>query len=194
MSQELIQRVVRTLDTASPRSATAVDRALIDAAFLLEKSRGLHHAAWPEHVQSADVTTENAQSLTRAVAVYVRRFARGTWALGKSADPAQRRTLAQALRRNLAPDGDAFELYQALVALGGCGEPDVFGGATCRSVIHIDANRQYAQRILDREGSQTPGDTGKPCGFPVAAVARTVPKNSPASAGNSPVHAPLMSP
>lgn len=174
MSHELIQRVVRTLDTASPQSATAVDRALIDAAFLLEKSRGLHHAAWPEHVQSADVTSENAQSLKRAIAVYVRRFAKGSWALGKSADPAQRQTLTQALRRNLAPNGDAFELYQALVALEDCGEPDVFAGATTRSVIHTDANRQYAQRILERE-------------------APTSPQTSPTSAGHLTVRAVVRS-
>jgi hypothetical protein len=167
MSHDLIQRVVRTLDTASPQSATAVDRALIDAAFLLEKSRGLHHSLWPQHVQSAQVTTEHAQSLKRAIAVYVRRFARGSWALGKSADPAQRQILTQVLRCNLAPDGDPFELYQALVALEDCGEPDVFAGATRRSVINVEANRQYAQRVLERSRNEAVGGVGKPCRLPV---------------------------
>lgn len=152
MNHPLVKQLIATIETTEAESR-ALDEALIDAAFLLEKSRGLHHAGWPDHVQSAAVTTEHAQSLKRAVAAYVRRCARGCWALGKSADPAQRDTLANALRAHLAPGGDPFELYQALVALEDCGETDVFAGATCRSSIHAEANRQYARRYLARRAN-----------------------------------------
>lgn len=168
MNPDLIQRLVDTLRAASAQSTTAVDKALIDAAFLLEKSRGLHHGAWPAHVRSADVTGEQAESLKCAVAAYVRRTALGSWALGKSADPAQRNVLTAALRRHLAPGGDPFELYQALVALEDCGADDIFAGATCRSVIHTDANRRYARRFIERQ------------------------ENSPASTGNSSARASLV--
>jgi hypothetical protein len=147
---DLIPHLVRTLGATVPASA-AVDRALIDAAFVLEKSRGRWNAAWPARVVAARVTPGAAAQIARAVAAYVDRTHCGCWALGKTADPTHLPILARALQRHLQPGGDAHELYQALIALEDCGAVGVFGEETrSRSVMHGTENREHAERYLGR--------------------------------------------
>jgi hypothetical protein len=141
----IVESIVAALNDQA--DADAHHDALLNAAFLFEKSRGLTPCAWPDEVLSANVSREDVASLQRAVAAYVEREGVGSWVLGKCFDPALKPLLVAVLRRQL--DGDAGELFQAMIALDNLGEP-VFGGVRSRSVLDESRNRELAREFLSR--------------------------------------------
>jgi hypothetical protein len=144
----LVENIVRTL--TGQADVAAVDDALLNAAFLFEKSRGLPPCGWPDEVVAANITRDEVARLQRAVVAYVERNGFGSWALGKCFDPALRPVLVTVLRRQL--DGDTGELFQAMIALDNLGEP-VFAGVGSRSILDESRNRELAREYLSRYGS-----------------------------------------
>jgi hypothetical protein len=144
----VIDNIVRALDGRG--DAASDDDALLKAAFLFERARGLTPCGWPDEVVIANIGAEEVARVRRAVVAYVEREGVGAWALGKCADPALKPVLVAVLRRQL--DGDAAELFQAMIALDGLGEP-VFGGVRSRSILDESRNRELAGTYLSRHCS-----------------------------------------
>jgi hypothetical protein len=144
----LVEDIACTL--ADGADAEAINDALLSAAFLFEKQRGLAPCAWPADVIAADVSDEDIARLQRAVVAYVEREGVGSWVLGKCCDPALKPVLVAVLRRQL--DGDPGELYQAMIALDNLGEP-VFGDIGSRSILDESRNRELVRAYLSRHCS-----------------------------------------
>ncbi len=140
---DIIARIVTALEDRS--DSAAVQEALLDAAFLFEKARGLPLSGWPDEVIRANPDAGEMSPLRSAVVAYAERTGAGSWALGKCDDPSLKPVLVSLLRRHL--DGDAGELYQAMIALDNLGEP-VFSGAIACSVREEELNRARAKKYL----------------------------------------------
>jgi hypothetical protein len=141
----IVARIIGVL--REPRSdAAAVDGALLGAAFLFEKARGLSPCGWSEEIVHAEPTAEEMAKLRDAMVAFAERTGTGAWVLGKCNDRALRPVLVSILRRQL--HGDAGELFQAMVALSASGEP-VFGGAISGSILDEEENRALAGRFLE---------------------------------------------
>lgn len=144
----IVENIIRTL--TGQADAEAIDDALLNAAFLFEKSRGLTPCAWPDEVVAANISREDVVRLQRAVVAYVERAGVGSWTLGKCFDPALKHVLVAVLRRHL--DGDSGELFQGMIALDNIGEP-VFGEIRSRSILNESRNREFTRDYLSRYAS-----------------------------------------
>ena len=142
----IAQRIIAALEESS--NTTMVDDAMLDAAFLFEKARGLPPCGWSDEVVRSNLSQDEMRRLRDAVAVFVERNGIGSWTLGKCADPSLKPVLTAVLRRQL--HGDASELFQALIALDNLGEP-VFQGAASRSILDEQCIRAFAAHYLDRQ-------------------------------------------
>ena len=131
-----------------PSSPAATRDALLNAAFLFEKARGFQPCGWPDEVIAAETSPQDMRQLKDAVCTFVERAGFGTWALSKSADSSFKPLYVQVLRRQV--DGDAGEMFQAMIALDIVGE-DVFGGRRSRSILDEAANRRMAREYLKRQ-------------------------------------------
>ena len=125
----IVESIITVLNDQT--DADALHDALLNAAFLFEKSRGLTPCCWPDEVCAANLSREDVLRLQGAVVAYVEREDCGSWVLGKCFDPTLKPVLLRVLRRQL--DGDTDELFQAMVALDHLGEP-VFGEVHSRSM------------------------------------------------------------
>jgi hypothetical protein len=143
----IVSRIVSVLEpNGVSDDAAAVDDALLNAAFLFEKARGLPPSAWPAEVINSHPTAANVRRLRDAVASFAERTGLGAWALGKCGDASLKPVLMRIVRRQLL--GDPGELFQAMIALENLGDP-VFGGMTSRSIRDEGHNRELAQRYLE---------------------------------------------
>jgi hypothetical protein len=77
---------------------------------------------------------------------YVQRNGVGSWTLGKCVDETLKPVLVSVLQRQL--QGDAGELFQAMIALDILREP-VFADVTHRSILDEEKNRELARRYLE---------------------------------------------
>lgn len=145
----LIDRIIQVLESSFDRAS--LDEALLNAAFLFEKARGLAVCGWSEEIVSADVASADIPRLKRAVVEFVEREGFGTWTLSKCQDPSLKPVFIQGLRRHL--QGDAGELFQAMLALDNLGE-DVFRGKQSRSILDEADNRELARKYLRQKDSQ----------------------------------------
>jgi hypothetical protein len=125
-----------------------INDALLNAAFLFEKARGLSACAWPDEVVECSLSVEDLSALRRAVVAYVERMGVGSWSLGKCCDPTLKPVFIEVVRRQL--NGDAGELFQAMIALSNIGEP-IFGGVCSRSILDEHTNRELARVYLSRQ-------------------------------------------
>ena len=139
----LVDKIVSVLETQL--SGPAVDEAILDAAFLFEKARGWPPAGASDAVMQSDVSAEDVVCLKSRLVAFIERGGRGSWALGKTCDPALRPVYAGVLRREI--DGDAGELFQAIMALQNIGE--CFDESGSYSLLDESRNRALARRYLD---------------------------------------------
>ena len=143
----LVENIITTL--SDDANAEAIDDALLNAAFVFEKSRGLAPCGWPDEIVAIDLDHEDVPALKRAVVAYVGRKGVGSWTLGKCFDSALKPILVAVLRRQL--DGDSGELFQAMIALDNLGEP-VFGEVCYKSILDESRNRELAREYLSHYG------------------------------------------
>jgi hypothetical protein len=139
----LIDRIMQTLE--DPSDGVALDEALLNAAFLFEKARKLPACGWPEEVVRTDTISVDILRLKRAVVEFVEREGFGTWTLSKCQDPSLKPVFIQVMRRHL--QGDAGELFQAMLALSDLGE-NVFPDKHSMSVLDEAGNRELAREYL----------------------------------------------
>jgi|SRR5690348_12130313 len=140
---DVITRIVTVLEDRS--DSAAVQEALVVAAFLFEKARGLPLSGWPDEVIRANPDADEMRLLRCAVVAYAERTGVGSWTLGKCDDPSLKPVLASLVRRHL--DGDAGELYQAMIALDNLGER-VFSDAAVCSILDEEVTRALARKYL----------------------------------------------
>jgi len=141
----LIAQIIHTLSSSSRRDA--LDEALLQAAFLFEKARGLEPCGWPDEVVGADLTPGELCRLKQAVVDFVERAGFGSWSLSKCEDPSLKPVFIRALQRNVG--GDPHEMFNAMLALSGLGE-DIFEGRRSMCVTETTANRDLAIKYLKR--------------------------------------------
>src|SRR4051812_49605783 len=94
----IVENIIAVLER---QDAGAVDDALLDAAFLFEKSRGVPPCAWPDEVAESDAGPEDIRCLRDAVVRYVQRNGVGSWTLGKCFDESLKPVLVSVLQRQL---------------------------------------------------------------------------------------------
>jgi len=140
----IVENIIAVLERQP--DAGAVNDALLNAAFLFEKSRGVPPCAWPDEVAQSSATPEEMHRLRDAVVKYVQRNGVGSWTLGKCFDKTLKPVLVSVLQRHL--QGDAGELFQAMIALDNLREP-VFGDVRSRSILDQEKNRELARRYLE---------------------------------------------
>jgi hypothetical protein len=140
----IIDQVISTLESES--SGPVFDEAIRNAAFLFEKAEGLQPAGWSDEIIKANVTCEDLARLKFTLAKLIERGGRGVWALSKSCDPKVKATCLRVLRREL--NGDAGELYQAIVALQNIGECLGKVGSS-QGLIDVAENRESARKYLE---------------------------------------------
>src|SRR5579871_793390 len=102
----LIDRIIRTLNSGSSRSAR--DQAILDAAFIFEKSRGHAPAGWSQEVILSAFSDADIARLKSALVEFIRNRNKACWSLGKSYDPALKPIYIEVLRRDM--DADPYEL------------------------------------------------------------------------------------
>jgi hypothetical protein len=139
----IISRIVA--DLKNMPDAPSVNDALLDAAFLFEKARGMAPSGWSDEVVAASPDPEEMRLLQRSVVDFVERTGVGSWTLGKCRDASLKPVLLAVLRRQLR--GDAGELFQAMIALDNIGEP-VFGSSSSYSILDEAENRKLAEEYL----------------------------------------------
>jgi hypothetical protein len=66
-----VDHLIETMQNA--KDARSVDDALLDAAFLFEKARGMQPCGWTPAVEQADITPEDALRLRKEVIQFVER-------------------------------------------------------------------------------------------------------------------------
>jgi hypothetical protein len=140
----IVENIIAVLERQP--DAGAVDDALLNAAFLFEKSRGVPPCAWPDKVVESNASGEDKRGLRDAVVTYVQRSGVGSWTLGKCFDESLKPVLVSVLHRQL--QGDAGELFQAMIALDNLREP-VFEDVLSRSILDEQKNRELARRYLE---------------------------------------------
>lgn len=141
----IVDRIIRTLGEST--DAGAINDAMLDAAFLFEKARGLPPRAWGEDVLNSTIIPSQIQRLQEAVVEYVEWTHRGAWTLGKCNDMRLKPLLFRMLKHHVT--NDAEELYQVMVALSNLGEP-VFGPDGSTLVRNSARNRELARSFLAR--------------------------------------------
>jgi len=120
--KSLVDQIIAALRTAQ---GSELNEALLDAAFLFEKARGLTLAhTWSKAVVDAAITEADTARLKAAVVEFVERGGDGLWTLGKCDDPELKPLFIRVLQQEL--DGDPGKLYQTMIALHNLGER-VFG-------------------------------------------------------------------
>lgn len=140
----IVENIIAVLER-QPDAGAAHD-AFLNAAFLFEKSRGVLPCAWPDEVAQSNASPEDMRRLRDAVAKYVERNGVGSSTLGKCFDASLKPVLVSVLQRQL--QGDAGELFQAMIALDNLHEP-VFGDVSSRSILDEQKNRDLARRYLE---------------------------------------------
>jgi hypothetical protein len=140
----IIENIIAVLDRQP--GAEAVNDALLNAAFLFEKSPGLPPCAWPDDVVESNLSGEDIRHQRDALVTYVQRSGVGSWALGKCFDESLKPVLVSVVQRQLR--GDASELFQAMIAPDNLGDP-VFGEVHSRSILDEEKNRELARRYLE---------------------------------------------
>src|SRR4051812_7912742 len=138
----IVENIIAVLER---QDAGSVDDALLNAAFLFEKSRGVPPCAWPDEVAQSNASPEDIRRLRDAVVKYVKRNGVGSWTLGKCFDESLKAVFVSVLQRQL--QGDAGELFQAMIALDNLREP-VFGDVRSCSILDEEKNRELARRYL----------------------------------------------
>jgi len=142
----LIDRIISVLETAS--SGPAFDEAILNASFVFEKARGLPPVGWPDQVIGANVTNDDVARLKVCLVNLIERGGRGSWALGNSCDAKLKATYVRVLRREM--NGDAGELYQAIIALMNIGECFDEDRHSC-SILDEAENRALARKYLESQ-------------------------------------------
>jgi hypothetical protein len=140
----IVENIIAVLEQQP--DAEAVHEALLNAAFLFEKSRGMSPCAWPDEVVESNASSEDVCRLRDAVVMYTRRTGVGSWTLGKCFDESLKPVLLSVLKRQL--HGDAGELFQVMIALHNLREP-VFGDESSHSILNEQKNRDLARRYLE---------------------------------------------
>lgn len=141
----LVDRIIESLLTRP--AEVSQNGTLCTAASYFEKARGLPSAFWldePE-VVAEEVRPEDVRRLKEAMIAFAEEHGNGSWVLSKCEDPALKPFFQRILRRHL--DGDAAELYQAMIALENLGEP-VFAGRCVKSILDEPLNRALAREYL----------------------------------------------
>jgi hypothetical protein len=142
----IVEGIIAVLEGDS--SDNAMHNAMVDAAFLFEKSRGVPPCGWSDEVVQSNASTEDIRRLREAVVRFVQRTGVGTWTLGKCVDPSLKPLFVEVLQRSLkVEEGDLFE---AMIALDRIGEP-VFGGLNNRCCLAVEVNRELARRYLENQ-------------------------------------------
>jgi hypothetical protein len=141
----LVNRIIASLGL--PTDSDAFADAVLDAAFLFEKARGGEPCGWPDEVVDTEVDAGDMARLREAVVGFVERHGYGSWMLSKCQDPSLKPVFIRVLRKNV--DGDAGELFQAMIALSNLGE-DVFAGRCGMCILDEELNRRLAVGYLGR--------------------------------------------
>ena len=147
---ELTKKIIQELEKAEP--GAALDEAIGDAGFLIEKAAGLDglQTTWPKRVLVEPIDAGQIEQLKGALVAFVSEAARSAsevsalWALGKVPGVEMRDIFIAALKRHL--EGDSVCLFAALIGLSNIGE-DVFGDG-CGSIMDIEKNRALARAYL----------------------------------------------
>jgi hypothetical protein len=142
----LVNKIIRVL--ANPPDDKSLQYALCDAWCLFEKSLGLPPAGWDRAVIETDITDTDIQELKLALVAFVESEGLGCSALMVLRDPSLKPLFTNVLRRHI--DGDAQELYAAMMSLDYLGE-DVFAGRRSRNIRDEAVNRELAVAYLKRQ-------------------------------------------
>jgi len=144
--ETLVDHIIATLRTAKA-GEPAHNEALLDAAFYFERARGMQELGmgWSKAVLAARITNTDTARLKTALVEYVQQGGDALFSLSKCDDPKLKGVFIQVLRRML--DGDAGQLYQAMIGLENLGERP-FQDRRSKSILDVEENRRSARQYL----------------------------------------------